>query len=235
MGRAENNKKSLPHFKLEEALRQQGCALCRLVENTAQDYLEGLMYELVNDPAVQEEFKSSLGFCDRHAYQALKMREGLGMAILYGVAVREMEKLLSGLADNPKPQNPITSVLSRSSGEGATIPEPGEGCMVCAAEDKAEERYLKVLLEGAEDGSLDSLLHGPESVCVRHLSRASALSGGWLPPRLTEIATHALRDLGSDLEKYVRHNDYRFSEEPWGKERDSPKRAVKLLLGRRRR
>lgn len=231
--RKPENEKSLPHFKLEEALRQEGCALCRLVENTAHAYLDNLMYELVNDPAVQDEFKSSLGFCNRHAYQALKMREGLGMAILYGVAVREMESLLCRLADDPKPQNPFTGFLKRSSGDDLAIPEPGEGCMVCAAEDKAEERYLKVFLEGAEDGSLDSLLEGPGAVCLRHLSRASALVEGRLPPRLTEIATQALNELGSDLEKYVRHNDYRFSEVPWGKERDSPRRAVKLLLGSR--
>jgi hypothetical protein len=51
------------------------------------------------------------------------------------------------------------------------IPEPGTGCLVCRTEEKAKERYLLALLDGAEDGSLDGLLNGPGAVCVRHVVR----------------------------------------------------------------
>jgi hypothetical protein len=106
--------------------------------------------------------------------------------------------------------------------------------MVCDAERQAERRYLQVLLEGAEDGSLDNLVKGSGSVCVRHLSRASAVAGGWLPSALIEATREAFGDLESDLGRYVRHSDYRFQDEPWGKERDSWKRVVARMLGRRR-
>lgn len=52
----DNNGKSIPHFKLEEALDQDGCAICRLVSRVSHDYLDNILYELVNDPDVHKEF-----------------------------------------------------------------------------------------------------------------------------------------------------------------------------------
>ena len=105
--------------------------------------------------------------------------------------------------------------------------------MVCGAEREAEIRYLRVLLDGAQDGSLGGLLGATGSVCVRHLSRASVLAGGWLPPALVDTTREMFEDLEADLGRYVRHSDYRFRDEPWGKERDSWKRVVESMVGRR--
>ena len=41
----------------------------------AGPYLDNLLYELVNDPGVQAEFRDSLGLCERHAY--LMLEQGL--------------------------------------------------------------------------------------------------------------------------------------------------------------
>ena len=227
--------KGLPHQKLEEALREQDerCAVCRLVNQTGRRYLDNLLYELVNDPEVQAEFRESLGFCSRHAYLMLGMGNGLGTAILYRAATRELLKLLSHIPDAPKPQVSLRTLLGRRSKERLTFPEPGTGCMVCRSEEMAEETYLQVLLDSAQNGSLDGLLDGPGAICVKHLSRASGLAGGWLPPALVEVTREALRDLEVDLGEYVRHNDYRYSNEPWGKERDSWKRVVAKMVGLR--
>jgi len=53
------SEKGLPHHKLEEALREdrEGCAVCRLVDRTGRRYIEGLLYEDVNDPGVREGFR----------------------------------------------------------------------------------------------------------------------------------------------------------------------------------
>ncbi|MDP9476997.1 MAG: DUF6062 family protein [Actinomycetota bacterium] len=226
--------KGMSRFELEEALRQQGCAVCRLVERAGSSYLEYLLYDLVNDPDVQKEFRASLGFCASHAQGMLEKGDGLGVAILYRAAAKELLGRLSKIPDAPRSRASLAGLLGRSTKAEPIIPEPGEGCMVCDAERQAERRYLQVLLEGAEDGSLDNLVKGSGSVCVRHLSRASAVAGGWLPSALIEATREAFGDLESDLGRYVRHSDYRFQDEPWGKERDSWKRVVARMLGRRR-
>ena len=224
--------KSLPHFKLEEALKKEGCAVCRLIEDAAHSYLDNLLYELVNDPSVQQELRDSLGLCNRHAYQMLEFGDGLGTAILYRVVVEEELARLDKLSKKGRPSSGLSSLLGRGDADGS-LPEPGAGCMVCRAEEEAEERYLQVLLEGARDGSLKGLLDGPGAVCIRHLGRAAEQAGGSLPRALQERARAELVDLKNGLEKYVRHKDYRFKDEPWGKERDSWRRAVSRMVGRK--
>jgi hypothetical protein len=227
--------RSIAHFELEETLRQEGCAVCRLVDQVGRSYLENLRYELVNDSDVQKEFRASLGLCNPHAHRMLAIGNGLGIAILYQATIRELLNLLSKVPEPLRPQTPLAVLLGYPSRAKPAVPEAGVGCMVCCTEDKAEERYLNVLLDGTENASLHGLLEGPEAVCVRHLSRASVLAGGWLPPALIEVTREALRDLNADLGQYVRHNDYRFRDEAWGRARDSPRRVVSLLVGRRQR
>jgi hypothetical protein len=229
-----NSNKSIAHFELEEALSQKGCAVCRLVNQAGRSYLENLLYELVNDPDVQKEFRDSLGLCNLHAYWMLDIGNGLGIAILYQATARELLNFLSKVPESSRPQTPLAMLLGRPSKAKPAVPEPGVGCMVCRIVDKAEERCLNVLLDGAENASLDGL-EGPGAVCVRHLSQASVSAGGWLPPALIEVTREALRDLNVDLGQYVRHNDYRFRDEALGRERDAPRRAVGLIIGRRRR
>jgi hypothetical protein len=228
--------RGLPHHKLEEALHEdrEGCAVCRLVNRTGRRYLQSLLYEDVNDPGVQAGFRGSLGFCSRHAYVMLDAGDGLGTSILYRAATRDLLQILSRMSDGPKPRMPLRSLLGRPPEGEPALPEPGRGCIVCRSEERAEEVYLRALLDGAEAGSLDRLLDGPGAVCVRHLSRASVLAGSRLPRALIEVTREALSDLEADLGLYVRHNDYRYGDEPWGKERDSWKRIVAKMVGQRR-
>ena len=225
--------KSTTHFELKESLEQDGCAVCRLVSKAGHDYLDNLLYELVNDPDVQKEFRDSLGPCNRHAYEMLDMRDALGISILYRVVVRQEIEHLSQVPGTSEPSSTLLGIFSQPSSGQQSIPEPGSGCMVCRSEKKSEERYLRTLLDGAEDGSLEEVLDGPGAVCVRHLSRASALADGSMPEALIDITRAAMEELEEDLDKHVRHNDYRFRDEPWGAERDAHIRAVRRMVGRR--
>jgi hypothetical protein len=194
-----------------------------------------LLYDLVTDPDVHKEFRASLGPCERHAHGMLKKGDGLGVAILYRAAVNELLSYLSNVPDAPKSQVSLTAFFGRSTKGAPAIPEPGGGCMVCNAGQEAQGRYLRALLDGAEEGSLEqSLLDGPGSVCVRHVSRAFVLAGERLPFTLIDATREALSDLEADLGRYVRHSDYRFRDEPWGRERDSWKRVVNRMFGERR-
>ena len=64
--------KGMSRFELGEALRRQGCAVCRLVEWAGNSYLDYLLYDLVNDRDVQKEFRASLGLCERHVGGCLR-------------------------------------------------------------------------------------------------------------------------------------------------------------------
>lgn len=233
MSRDDGGSKSLARHELEEALRREGCAVCRLVESVGRSYLDGLLYESVNDPGAQKEFRASLGLCDRHAHAMLEVGDGLGTAILQRVAVRALLDVLSKPPEEDGRRSLAASLFGRRE-EKPVFPEPGTGCMVCRAEDGAERRYLEVLLDGAEDGSLEGKLGGPGSACMRHLSRASAMAGGRPPESLTNAAKAKLEKLRDDLDRYVWHKDHRHADEPWGEERNAWIRSVELLVGRPR-
>ena len=57
----------------------------------------------MNDPAVQAEFRDSLGLCERHAYLMLDANDGLATAIQYRAATRKLLKFLSPVPDSPGP------------------------------------------------------------------------------------------------------------------------------------
>ena len=82
--------KSFSHHDSREALQQQGRAVCHLVNWSGRPYLDNLLYELVNDPGVQAQFRDSLGLCERHAYLMLDAGDGLATAILYRAATRNL-------------------------------------------------------------------------------------------------------------------------------------------------
>jgi hypothetical protein len=109
----------------------------------------------VNDPRIQAEFRNPLGLCERHAYLMLDPGDGLATAILYRAATLKVLELLSEVSDSPGPQASWCALPGRLPMANPAIPEPGTGCLVCCTEEKAKERYLQALLDGAEDGSLD--------------------------------------------------------------------------------
>ncbi len=127
----------------------------------------------MNDPGIQAEFRNPLGLCERHACLMLDPDDGIATAILYGAATLKLLELLSEVPHSPRPQASWRVLLGPPLKADPAIPEPGTSCLVCRTEEKAEERYLQVLLDGAEDGSLDGLLNGQSDVRVRHVVRTA--------------------------------------------------------------
>ena len=95
--------KSFSHHDSREALQQQGRAVCHLVNWSGRPYLDNLLYELVNDPGIQAEFRDSPGLCERHAYLMLDAGDGLATAILYRAATGKLLEFLSPVPDSPGP------------------------------------------------------------------------------------------------------------------------------------
>jgi hypothetical protein len=91
------------HHDSREALQQQGRAVCHLVNRSGRPYLDNVLYELVNDPGVQAEFRASLGLCEPHAYLMLDVGDGLATAIQYRAATRKLLEFLWPVPDSPGP------------------------------------------------------------------------------------------------------------------------------------
>jgi hypothetical protein len=55
--------KSSGFYDLRQAFGEPGCALCRLLAQAADGYIDSLLWELVNDPALRLELNQTRGYC----------------------------------------------------------------------------------------------------------------------------------------------------------------------------
>ena len=199
------------------------CVLCRLAARSAERSLRTFFSEFVNDPRVRENFRGSRGFCREHTPMLAQCGEALGVAILYADLADEIRRRWRSKCAPQK-----RTLLSRWL-PAAEAPI----CPACSAEADAEARFAAALAHGLhEDESLWELLDGDGSLCARHVEAVAATASPGVAARLLADECLKMDRLCAELEEFVRKNDYRFRDEPWGSERDSWRRALLRLCRR---
>jgi len=232
------------YYDLRDALAQPGCPVCRLMARDSEHYLDSLLWESVNDPGVRHKLRQAQGFCHEHAWQLNRAGASLGVAILMhdvlgsvlgamegarfqalpAVSLRRTQESL----DRGQPSAATTNLVARLSAKAE--------CPACVQVAQMEEIYLATLNEH---------LLGEESLLV-----AYEASAGLCLPHFRQILVclreeavfHALLTaqrsvwgrLVEHLSEFIRKNDTRFRDEPWGDESDAWLRALGALTGARR-
>lgn len=74
--------KGLAYYALRDALSEPGCAVCRLKATTIERYLDGLLWESINDPGTRHKIRQAQGFCHVHAWALARTGASLGTALL---------------------------------------------------------------------------------------------------------------------------------------------------------
>ncbi len=227
-------------FELLETLaNESGCTLCFLSTRAANRYIEAILYESVTDVEVREKLRQARGMCNFHAWQMADKFESLGVALIYldlvhfyQDALKEAraglpgQSLLKGLTDRlgASRRSKATSALARR-----LLPE--RGCTACEMREIAGQIYIEALLECLDEAC--PLLRESAGFCLPHLARIADQAAGQRDlDRLIEAQAEPLRRIEHELAEYVRKNDYRFTKEGLGSERDSWTRAIELLSGR---
>jgi hypothetical protein len=216
--------KHMGYFDVLEALqRAKVCALCELEARDIRRYLDNLLYENVNDVGVRGDLARSRGYCRRHAHMLLEFADGLGTAILYQDQVRLFLEFLKGLGGLP-------ARLRRKS-----LPKSWNQetlCPACAIQSQSRHRYVGTLLEWLGDPDMRKAFDGSSGLCAPHLLlilgnvRDAASREYLIAAHVGKYSRHA-----DELAEYIRKNDYRFRSEGFGKEGDSWKRAVNMMVG----
>src|SRR5258708_348812 len=71
-------------FEVQAALKEPGCAVCRLASRSVGRLIQTVAYDQVNDIALRGELRAAHGFCNQHAYRWLhEAHNVLGTAIIY--------------------------------------------------------------------------------------------------------------------------------------------------------
>jgi len=204
---------SATYIALLEACAEPGCPICRVEHDAALRYISGLFYEHVNDFNMRERLRASLGFCRQHAHMTVDELQGnaLGIALLY----QDVLKLATHHLDDRQ-----------------AIPAPVRKCPACEQRDLSMMRTVSEISKNIEDDALVSALKSSEGLCLFHLRHT--LRHMRTPEKrdvLITIQHDIIARLRVDLGEFIRKNDYRFSKESFGPERDSWKRAVSMVSG----
>lgn len=208
--------KHLLYHELLSAVQRQECPLCHLVLAASQKRLAYLFHEEVNDPPTRYALRASLGFCARHAASCVQVGHALGVAILYKDIVEQVQaRLLQAQKQGWRALN------------AAQCPE-------CLEEQHDEERFSRALAASLTEPEMQEAYKRGQGLCLLHLRSVlrHTTPEGLHPLQMAE--QRRLQELKEDLDEFVRKNDYRFSQEPMGRERDSWLRALQKVTGKLR-
>ncbi len=233
--------RKIAFHELREALAQPGCALCRLRTRTADQVVEALLWEQVNDPALRRRVRLARGFCHAHAWLLVRQGASLGVAILLRDVLQD---LLDETAEAPFRPPPALSLrraqeaLDRSRPSQATEElvarlEPRGPCPVCRQVEAMEEVYLQTLVEDLlGEGGLLAEVQASDGLCLPHFRRALALVRDQEAFRALLAAQRCIwQDLADRLSEAIRKSDYRFRDEPPGDEAGSWLMALVAVAG----
>ncbi len=219
-------------YDLQEALVQSGCPLCRLRKERAEQYLDNLLWENVNDPGIRQAIRKALGFCREHTHMAISHPgAALGLAL---IARDVWENILQTSETDPHTApSPRWRRSAVSAERVLTRLAPQAECPVCIHTQEMEDLYLDVLLEGLTgDAPLLAAYEASDGLCLIHFRRALARArDGEALAALIRVQHAAGQRLVEELDEFIRKNDYRFRDEGWGRERDVWQRALLALVG----
>ena len=202
----------MTYHDVSEALAEPGCVVCRLVANSVDCYLRGLLHESVNDPGMRERLRASKGFCREHSWQLQRRGDPLSISILW-------HDLLSPELDEDPGRR------RRAGGRRKPL------CPACEIAVEAERRYVGILVEHLEVGALRNEYAASAGLCLPHLGLARIAAPAGARCFLATAESDKLTRLREELSEIIRKNDHRFRDEPWGSERDAWIRATRKLAG----
>ena len=230
-------------YELREALCQPGCAVCRLRAESADGFVESLLWEGVNDPERREEIRQAQGFCHKHAWSLVRTGASLGSAIIMHDLLRNVLRAMGGFASSARPAWSLRRAyefLNPREPAAATADlvaqlEPQTPCPACAWAEKMEGIYLDALLASliVEEGLLAAYT-ASDGLCLPHLRQALAQGRD---ERVREALMGAQQEvwerLLDDLSEFIRKSDYRFQHEQMDEERNAWIRGIAAVVGAR--
>ena len=208
--------KHTTYYDILDSFKEKGCPLCFLVDRSVKSFFKAFLSELVLDNGMTVRLNKSKGFCERHGFSLLKHGDSLATAITYNVLV---DDLLAEL----KKTGSVKSKFFNQEGK----------CPACEAYNGSDERYTDAfVLYAGEDEFLEAYKKST-GVCVPHLKKLLAKAKDKeLLKKLVEIHITFYGKLNEELLSMIRKNDYRYSKEPWGTEKDAWIRVVEKFVGR---
>lgn len=217
---------ALTLVQIDDALKQPGCAVCRLRDAAVRKSAEAFLYENTLNPGVREPIIKSRGFCADHTRLLASIElstdgSALGLNYIYEQLARAVADELNHLAGTKK-----ASLLRKKS-------EALPPCPFCELGKESTANYLSALFEELQKDSsptraIYSRSHG---LCYGHLRSGLDEMGSSYPLTaefLVEEARRRLLENSTMMREYIRKHDWHYRDE---KISPSEERAWRVALG----
>jgi uncharacterized protein DUF6062 len=227
--------RDMAYHRLLEALGEAGCPVCSLRHAAVHRYLEGILYESVNDVGLRQTLIRSRGFCREHAWELVGLGDSLATAIIYRDQVVQAIETVQHASGRSDGKRDFGSRTAAAGGPAAFIRRRRTAeapCPACHVADEATARYLSALVQHVADPEVRAAIERSSFLCLPDAVRALEISRSPDQIRtILEITAAKLSRLHEDLAELIRKRDYRFAHEPKGEEQTSWFRAVGQLVG----
>jgi hypothetical protein len=230
------------YYDLRQAFTEPGCALCRLLARLADNHIDGVLWELVNDPGTRRNLNQARGYCREHAWLLVRHGASLGVAILMQDVLETVLEILETANFDRPPAASLSRVWQSlnysqlgSEATAGVVAElsPQQPCPVCEVTERARNYYLETLLKHLTGPSdLAAAYRASDGFCLPHFRLALAhVTDKETFTALVEAQQTIWQRLDTDLREFIRKNDYRFQEEGFGPEGDAWQRAIEAVSG----
>jgi hypothetical protein len=204
---------ALTIVQIEEALKQPGCAICRLSEAAVRKSAEVFLYENSMNPQVREPIVKSRGFCPEHtrllaAIELSADGSALGMNYIY----EQLARVVAAELDDFRPTGKSARRLLRKR------PSPLPACPLCELGAGSAADYLSALFEELEsEGSRTRPIYTHSNgLCYHHLRSGLEHSGAAFPNAaafLVEDTRGHLLERAGEMQEYIRKHDWHYRDE----------------------
>lgn len=191
------------------------CVVCRLAARSVERHVRDLFAEFVNDIRLRDTFRQAGGFCPTHTQQVAGLGDALGVAIL----LSDLARLTRERWQAASSAKPSLFRLRRA----AVLP-----CTACTAYFEGEARYVAALAAHLSRDAVWNALDA-NALCIAHSEAVAEAAPPTMATKWRRHEAERLTVLQAELETIIRHNDYRFRDEPWGEEKNAWLRALQKL------
>jgi hypothetical protein len=216
------------------ACTQEGCPLCREVQENTRRYLDAWKYEHFTDVEVREELQRTRGFCHAHTWQLARMSAHIQLAMAYRDiitdAVEQLQRGNGELAASPNGNGLFKRLFETRNGQSPA-------CPACRQQEQSEARLVHTLRGAMADEHFYQQFAASRGLCLDHYRLTCDLklpntpaTTEWLP-LLRQAQLACLQHLDEQLGEMIRKHDYRFKDEARGQEMVSWKRAAGIVAG----
>lgn len=235
-------------MRLEIAMEQPGCPICRRRSDTELSYIRDLLWEHINDGETRGRIMASLGFCQDHVWRINAIeKEAFGSVLetlrlyqqLAGILQTRLTKYTNYALKPCIPRWQLwlrQTFLPRISLPKAKELIPHRLCRVCQVGNEAVDTGLEWLLKGLSEpkSQFRELYTNSDGLCLMHfqqvlISANQATKSG--AAFLVDETIQRLSILQGDLDVFAEQEISKYRGETYSQDRTDSWRQVLNFFG----